>query len=149
MENKKIALYVVGGLVLAGGVAAAIYYGTRDKVVETTITNTGGGGGAVTPPGSGSTLQDVLNNAAIIANQVQAFVQEKFPLRVGMKGPNIKLMQDALRTKFNQLTVKSDGLFGVKTFNALKAIGYVTLVNNTVSKEDFDAILAGAKKVTT
>lgn len=148
-KNTKTILYVVGGLALAGGIGAAIYFGTRDKTETITGGDTGGGAGSATPPSSGSTIQDVLNNAAIIANQVQAFIQEKFPLRAGMKGPNVKLMQDALRTKFNQLAVKSDGLFGVKTFNALKTIGYVTLVNNTVSKDDFDKIIAGVKKVTT
>lgn len=145
MENK--------GLIIGGSIAAAllisggIYLATRKKTDEIVAVNTGDHGGSSAPPKE-TPIQNALANAQIIAGLVSAFTAEKFPLRVGMKGPNVKKMQDALRGKFNQLAVKSDGLFGVKTFQALKDIGYATLAQSTIPEETFNKILAGEKKST-
>jgi hypothetical protein len=63
-----------------------------------------------------------------------------------MFGPNIKSMQTALRNKFNQLGVASNGIFDLKTYNALKAIRYADLLNSTIDDEEFLNIIDGVKK---
>lgn len=54
---------------------------------------------------------------------------------------NVKLLQTALRAKFNQLSVATDGVFGPKTKAGVLAAGYSV----PVSKNDFDKIIAGIK----
>ncbi|KKS77435.1 MAG: hypothetical protein UV51_C0007G0033 [Candidatus Woesebacteria bacterium GW2011_GWC1_42_9] len=64
---------------------------------------------------------------------------EGFPLKQGMKGPKVKEMQDALRTKFNQTNVASDGSFGPITKTALGKAGYPS----TLFLTDFNQLIAG------
>lgn len=146
-KGAKIAL-VVGSIIVVGGISAAIYYGTKNKV-----TTTGGGSGGTGGTGGGSTpnvnvggmsfnLQDVQDALKSLADATK----EKFPLRVGMFGPNIKAMQTALRNKFNQLNVASNGVFDLKTATALKNIKYITLLENTIDDEEFLDIIDGKKK---
>ena len=77
---------------------------------------------------------------------IQSFTAEKFPLRAGMKGENVKNMQRALVNNFNQFKVKQDGIFGVETFKALKEIGYASLIDNTISQDEYQNIILGVKK---
>ena len=149
-KGTKIVIGVVGGLVLATGLAIAVYQLTKSKVV----TNNSGGNNpqpdnGPTPPAKGSAAEQALDALNLLLNgytEIKAFTAESFPLRAGMKGPNVKLMQSALVNKFNQLHVKQDGIFGVQTFQALKATGYATLIDNTIDKSEFDNIIAGVKK---
>lgn len=143
-KGAKIAL-IVGGIVVVGGISAAIYFGTRKKVTDTGSGGTGGGsgsGGGSQPGYGGLTLQQIQDALASVASATK----EKFPLRIGMYGPNIKALQTALRNKFNQLNVASDGIFGIKTATALKNIGYITLLENTIDDEEFLDIIDGKKK---
>ncbi len=141
-KGAKIAL-VVGGIVVAICAAIGIYYATRPK--DTTSGNTGGGSGDGS--GSGGTgLNLNIDQIKDVLGQFAQATKEKFPFRIGMYGPNIKAMQTALKNKFGQ-DLKTDGIFGVKTFNALKKTGYATLLENTINDEKFLDIIDG-KKIT-
>lgn len=149
-KGAKIALGIVGGLILVGGVSAAIYYGTRKKLDDGNDAGNIGGGGSgggsgspsVTVGGMTFNLQQVQDALKSIADATK----EKFPLRIGMFGPNIKAMQTALRNKFNQLNVASNGVFDIKTATALKNIKYITLLENTIDDEEFLDIIDGKQK---
>lgn len=149
MEKGKLALVVGSGLVLAIGIGVAIYYGTK-KNVDAGSGNTGGGSGGgsgsgspnVTVGGMSFNLQQVQDALKSIGDATK----EKFPLRVGMFGPNIKSMQTALRSKFNQLNVASNGVFDLKTATALKNIKYITLLENTIDDDEFLDIIDGKTK---
>ncbi|HRG36892.1 MAG TPA: hypothetical protein PK289_00010 [Bacteroidia bacterium] len=151
MEKKtKIILGGTGGLLLAAGLAIGIYQLTKSKVV--TSGNTGGNAGPGTappPPPANSAEEKMLAALNLLLKGYELlknFVAESFPLRAGMKGENVKKMQQALVNKFNQLKVKQDGIFGVETFKALQAIGYASVIDNTISQEEFNNIIAGIRK---
>ena len=143
-KGQKIGLWI-GGFVLAAGIGIGIYASTRKKVAPGTGTGgTGSGGGTSSgPPKPDSNLTNLLNKAMSIANTIRTYTAEKFPLKPGMKGDKVKSLQMALRVNFNQLSVSNDGLFGFKTAQALKNIGYTNALINGVSFEDFNNILDG------
>lgn len=146
MEKGKLALVVGGGLVLAIGIGVAIYYGTKKNVNSgggaNPAGNTGSGSPNVTVGGMSFNLQQVQDALKSIGDATK----EKFPLRVGMFGPNIKSMQNALRNKYNQLNVASNGVFDLKTATALKNIKYITLLENTIDDDEFLDIIDGKPK---
>ena len=141
-KGAKIALAITG-VVVAIGAGFGIYYATRTKT--TSGGNTGGGssgsGGA-----SGNGLNINIDQIKDVLGQIAAATKEKFPFRVGMYGPNIKAMQTALREKFGQTAVKSDGIFGPKTLTALKNTKYMNNITDTINDEQFLAIIDGVKK---
>lgn len=139
--GAKIALGI-GGLLLAGGIGYAVYAATRPK----TTTQLPPPGGPNEPPKGGGFSIDKIKD--IYGNLVAA-TKEAFPMRIGMVGPNVKKLQEALKTKFNKTTVIPDGIFGVRTWTALKELGYVTFVLNTLSEEDFNSVVAGKPKGST
>lgn len=149
MEKGKLALYVGGGLVVAIGISAAIYYGTKKNVTDGGG-NTGGGSGSGSPNGSPNvTVGGMTFNLQQVQDALKSIgdaTKEKFPLRVGMFGPNIKSMQNALRNKYNQLNVASNGVFDLKTATALKNIKYITLLENTIDDNEFLDIIDGKQK---
>lgn len=145
--GQKVGM-VIGGVVLATAVGFGIYYATRKPalVVSTGNTNTGGGSTTAPPkvdPKKKLTLAQILE---IIA-KIQSYTKESFPLKPGMMGPNVMAMQKALRDKFQQLNVGTDGMFGIKTLQALNEIGYTSYAVNSVSRADFDEIMQGHYKV--
>ena len=139
-KGTKIAL-IGGGLLLAAGIGVAIYAATRSKATNTNVNQPPPD--VSTSPGSGminiSTVKDLAGNLI-------AATQEKFPLRIGMVGQKVKALQEALKTKFGKTNVASDGVFGVKTWTALKDLGYVTFVLNTLTEDDYNKVLAGTPK---
>ena len=142
-KGTKIAL-VTGGILLAAGIGYAVYSATKGA------SDMGDGGFSNTPPpppppGGGFNIQQVKD---LFGNLVAA-TQEKFPLRIGMVGPKVRALQEALKTKFDKTSVATDGIFGVKTWNALKDLGYVTLALNTLSEADYNKVLAGESRTVT
>lgn len=153
-KQTKIILGITGGLLLATGLAFGIYQLTKSKVVAGSGGNGGsgnGGGGSNPPPAppAGTAEANALNALNLLLQGyalIQSFTAEKFPLRAGMKGENVKNMQRALVNNFNQFKVKQDGIFGVETFKALKEIGYASLIDNTISQDEYQNIILGVKK---
>lgn len=142
-KGTKIAL-VTGGILLAAGIGYAVYSATKSA------TDMGDGGFSNNPPpppppNGGFNIQQVKD---LFGNLIAA-TQEKFPLRIGMVGPKVRAMQEALKTKFNKTSVATDGIFGVKTWNALKDLGYVTVALNTLSEADYNKVLAGESRTVT
>jgi hypothetical protein len=147
-KGAKIGLAIgIGVVVIATGVG--IYYAMKPS--ETTSGNlgvgsgSGGGSGSNTGGNSGPFGNIDITKIKDLAGQLIALTEEKFPMRVGMKGAKVKALQTALRDKFHQLDVATDGIFGIKTWNALKAIGYVTLVNSSLGEGDYNKVLEGKR----
>ena len=143
MENKtKIIIWVGVGVILAAGIGIAIYQATKKKLPPAGTGNGTGttGTGTGKPPKDKKTPTEILNALIALAALIRTYTDEKFPLRPGMKGPNVKELQDSLRTKWNQLAVGSDGIFGVKTAKALREIGYGKSLVDGVTREDIDNI---------
>lgn len=143
--GAKIGLAVLGiGIAVAAGFG--IYYATQPK--GNTAGNAGSGGGL----GSGSSGNTGVNlnidQIKQILGTLADATKEKFPLRVGMYGPNIKSMQNALINKFGQTAVKANGIFDIKTATALKNTKYITLLENTIDDNEFLDIIDGVKKTT-
>lgn len=149
METKHIVL-AVGGVLVAGGIGFYLY--NKSKSIAPAIV-------PVTPAqGSGlGTTNNVTNTpaqqvSAVVntANQaiaaVTKFTDESFPLKVGMIGPNVKAMQAALKSKFNEVNVSSDGMYGPKTLLALVHQKYATMLDSKITEDEFKAIIAGTKK---
>lgn len=143
-KGTKIAL-VTGGILLAAGIGYAVYSATKGA------TDMGDGGFSNTPPPppSGSGLNVNVQQVKDLFGNLIAATQEKFPLRIGMVGPKVRALQEALKTKFNKTSVATDGIFGVKTWKALKDLGYVTLALNTLSEADYNKVLAGESRTAT
>lgn len=140
-KGAKIAL-IGGGLLLAAGIGVAIYAATRTKTTTIGTENVPPG---EPPTGSGTGMINIGQVKDLAGNLIQA-TQEKFPLRIGMAGQKVKALQEALKTKFNKTSVATDGIFGVKTWAALKDLGYVTFVLNTLNEGDYNKVLAGTPK---
>ena len=142
-KGTKIGL-IVGGILLSAGIGTAIYFATKKKVVVAGNTgNTGGGSGE---PPKDNKAANILNGILNALSLIKTYTAESFPLKPGMKGNQVKVLQSALRTNFNELGVAKDGIFGIKTAKALKNAGYVDSLVNGVSLADFNNILEGIKK---
>lgn len=146
--GQKVGI-VAGGILLAAGIGFAIYYATRKSATSSAQSPGGsnlGTGNAVTNPNpKKEESKKKLSLAQIleIIAKINQYTQESFPLKPGMKGSNVLAMQNALRAKFNQLNVGTDGLFGLKTLMALNEIGYTTYLVQSISKVNFDRIIEG------
>lgn len=147
--GQKVGI-TIGALLLAGGIGFGIYAATKKKVVVPPADNGNQGGGGSSGGGSttsgGNKLTNAISRLIELANIIQSYTAESFPLKPGMRGPNVRAMQDALRGKFNQLNVSSDGMFGVNTAKAVYNIGYSSGYVPSVSQDDFNKIIAGVKK---
>lgn len=152
--GAKVGIFFGSTIVLAG-IGFGIYHAVKKKTPMGTTTGgnagggSGGGSGATTTPtntGGNINLTNLINQVTNGIALIRNYTAESMPLKPGMKGVRIKNMQDALRTKFNQLNIGSDGMFGVNTYKALRATGYLTGVNTSVSQNDYDNILLGVKK---
>lgn len=142
-KGAKIGL-IIGGVVLVGAVGVGIYYATRDKVTTSSGGGNNTGGNTGTGGNSGGGININFDKIKDLAGQVIALTEEKFPMRVGMKGQKVKDLQSALKNKFGQ-DVKTDGVFGTKTWTALKKIGYVSYINSSLGQESYNKILEGVK----
>ena len=144
-KGTKIAL-IGGGLLLAAGIGYAVYSATKDA------TNMGDSGFSNNPPvnpPSGTGLNVNVQQVKDLFGNLIAATQEKFPMRIGMVGPKVRALQEALKTKFNKTSVATDGIFGVKTWNALKDLGYLTYAVNTLTEADYNKVLAGESRTAT
>ena len=143
MEKKHI-VFIVGGVIIAGGIGIYLY--NKSKIPVTVV--------PVTPPqGANLGTSNVVTQAAAIVNTaiqagtaINGFTRESFPLKAGMIGPNVKAMQTALKTKFNEVNVSDDGMFGPKTVLALIHKKNATVLDTSVTQDEYNAILAGTKK---
>lgn len=126
-KNKKIALGIFGA-VAAIGIGYVVYNSMKNKVPTTQVVD----------PNATSNTKPL----PITTNTTSS--TDSFPITQGSSGNNVKLMQDALRNKFNELAISSDGIYGPKTEAALARAGY----SSPISKVDFSSILLGKKKQT-
>lgn len=140
----KTTLITVGSLLLVTGIGIMLY--NKSKQVPIVI---GPVQDAANPKGQNTTIDKInegIDTGKQVLDALNNFMLEAFPIKLGMKGPNTKLMQQALRDKFNQLNVAVNGIYDLKTLSALKAINYATLLNNGISQADFNSLLMGVKK---
>ena len=103
MENKKIVLWIAGGVLIAGGAYLAIMAWKKIKM---------------------KSLSNEDNMPSSTPNPITSYVKEvltskddSFPLTIGSKGPNVGYLQRALNTLGASLKV--DDSFGQKTYEAL------------------------------
>lgn len=120
MSTKTKILIVVVILV----VAFAVYYFFFKKD-DTTTAPIIGAGGAITP-----------------ADAAKEVSNDNFPINQGMRGPNIRRLQTALNwiDPKNNLTV--DGIFGSRTYTALKTTVDVQLSRLPMDEKSFNTIIA-------
>jgi hypothetical protein len=140
MEKKYIILSV-SGVIIAGGIGVYLYNKSKAVTVAPVINPS-----APTQNTPSQQVAAAVNTATQIVSTANALTNESFPLKVGMIGPNVKAMQVALKTKFNELNVSNDGVYGPKTLLALIHQKYASALDSKVTQEEFDAILAGTKK---
>jgi hypothetical protein len=125
MEKKTLIAVSVGGIIIAGGIGYYLYSKSKVPVI------------VEVPVVAPTTLPIVTATAP-----VSTLVSKGFPIVLGTNGSTeVKSMQNALRSKFNKLSIVSDGSFGPKTLDALNEIGY----SSPVSESDFKKILDGKK----
>ncbi len=144
----KTTLITIGSLIIVTGIGLVIYSKMKAKAPAKDQGGTTDSGTSTAGTGNKNIDKVVkdINTGVDVFNALKEFTAEKFPLQLGMNGPKIKQMQDAIRNKFNQLTIPSSGIYEFKTLNALKAIGYATLLNNGITEAAFNNILNGVKK---
>lgn len=68
------------------------------------------------------------------------YVNESFPLKQGMKGDNIRLMQARLIVQAGEIGLKSDGLFGPITLKSVRSY-FKDPQKTNVTKTEWDEII--------
>ena len=131
------------GILVATGVGAGIYFGFIRKDSQGKTWAQRLMSPSEPPVQTDPTIQPVVDTVAPPPRPSAPSSNESFPMKKGMRGPNVRMLQTALINKFSiGIQGGADGAFGSRTEAALALAGYST----PVSESDFNDILAGKRK---
>ncbi|MEM6269869.1 MAG: hypothetical protein AAF998_10550 [Bacteroidota bacterium] len=141
-KNGKIAL-AFGGIVIVGGLA--FWFFNRAKAQKTQFNPPSGGGDTTnTLPTTTTTTKPTTTSSSSGSSgggSTQRETDRSFPLKRGMKGQRIKLIQRGLNTELGAGLVV-DGIWGPKTQRALDN----AKVDTPITPEGYGRILAATKE---
>lgn len=132
------------GILIATGVGAGIYFGFIKKDAQGKTWAQRLMEPSPKPVSTDPTIKPVVEQPVTAPPpRPSSPNNESFPLKKGMRGPNVRSLQTAIINKFSiGIAGGADGIFGSKTEAAVKNAGYTT----PVSESDFNDIISGKRK---